>query len=89
MKQYFLIRFIRKSGKIDKSMSGLSSAMLQLWALQNTTKTKDTLIFDEDGIVDFYCEGTGDFPKVCEDMKGKHIDEFCDGLLDAVKKEME
>ena len=85
MKTFYLVRFARRSGKIDTTMSALGKGLLQLWALQNTTKSKDTIIFDEDGIVAMYVEGTADFPKVTKDS-GEHIDTYCKGLLEAVTK---
>ena len=89
LKKCFMVRFGRKSGKIDTTMVGLGNAMMRLWALQNTTKSKDTIIFDEDGIVLYYFEGTGDFPEVTDYTKENdyhHIDEFCEGLLEECKK---
>lgn len=77
---YSLIRFNRKSGKIDKTLEGLGSGMLRLWALQNTPKTKDTIICEKGtGKVCWYYTGTGDFPKVEEDNLG-HIDDYCRGM---------
>lgn len=89
MKRYYLVRFSKKTGKIDTSMSALGKALLQLWALQNTTtKTKDTIIFDEDGWVSSYYEGNGDFPNITkykDDDRLEHIDDYCKGLLEEVK----
>lgn len=88
MKTHYLIMFQRKSGKIVTTMSGLSSAMLQLVALQKTTPTRDTVIFDEDGKITFYVEGQKDgFPKAQDDMLGMSIDKLCPGLLEALKAE--
>lgn len=93
LKTYYLCRFSKKTGKIDTTMSGLGHALLQLWALQNTDKkSKDTIIFDEDGIVHSYYEGTGDFPevtrydKLVDEIGYHHIDEFCEGLLEKIKE---
>ena len=89
LKRYFLVRFNRKSGKIDTTLTGLGNGMLQMWALQNTqAKTKDTIIFDEDGLTHSYYEGTGDFPNITKYKLGEqpHIDTFCQGLLEAVKE---
>ena len=90
MKRYFLVRFNRRSGKIDKTINAYGHALLSLWALQNTTaKSKDTIIFDEDGWVHSYYEGTGDFPKITdyhkkyEELGHVHIDTFAEGLLEA------
>lgn len=45
---YGLIRFGRKSGKIDTTMTAIGQGLIQLWALQNTTKTKACVIVDID-----------------------------------------
>lgn len=45
---YGLIRFGRKSGKIDTTMTAIGKGLIQLWALQNTTKTKACVIVDID-----------------------------------------
>lgn len=87
LKTYCLVRFTRKSGKIDTSLEGLGCGMLRLWALQNTTKTKDTIIFEKDtGIVCWYYEGTGDFPKIDDENLG-HIDDYCPGMLAMMQSE--
>ena len=87
LKTNYLVRFTRKTGKIDTTIEGLGEGLLSLWALQNTTKTKDTIIFDEDGIVVAYYEGTATgFPKVTEGDGVEHIDKYCKGLLEAVKE---
>lgn len=82
MKTFYLVRFNRKSGKIDTTIKALGTGLLKMWALQNTTKTKDTIIFGDDGIVEAYFEGTGDFPKISKG--GEHVDTYCKGLLEAV-----
>ena len=70
MKGYVLFRFSKKTGKIDTTMTGLGSAMMQMWALNNTTKTKACFVVERDsGEVVFATYGTADgFPKV---KKGK------------------
>ena len=84
MERFVLVRFNRKSGKIDTTLEGIGKGMLQLWGLQNTTKTKDTIVFSkETGEVVAYYEGTGDFPKVSKEDLG-HIDDYCEGLLEVV-----
>ena len=77
-----LFRFSKKSGKIDQTMTGVGSAMMQLWALNNTPKTKSCLIFERNsGKCIFATYGTGDFPKVekgdlgtCEEYGIRHED---------------
>lgn len=60
-----LFRFSKKTGKIDKTMTGIGTALMQMWALNNTPKTKATIIIERDtGKVLFLAQGTGDFPKV-------------------------
>lgn len=65
LKVHVLFRFNQKTGNIDQTMTGLGSAMMQMWALNHTTKTKATLIAERDtGKVIFVATGTSDFPKV-------------------------
>ena len=88
MEKFICLRFGRKSGKIDKSLEGLGCGMLQLWALQNTTKTKDTVIFSaETGKIKMYVEGREGFPEVQKDMENRNIEELCPGILAAVRKD--
>lgn len=83
LRKYYLVRFSRKTGKIDTSLEALGSAQLKWWGLTNTTKTKDTIVFDkETGEIAAYYEGTGDFPKIYED--GGNIEDYCEGLLEAI-----
>ena len=85
------VLFNRKSGKIIKTIESFSESLLKMYALNGTSPSRDFLIFDGDtGIVSFYCEGKkNDFPNICEDMVGKHINDFCDGLMDAIMHEVE
>lgn len=70
---YGLVRFSKKTGKIDMTMTAIGKGMIQLWALQNTTKTKACVIVDIDErktIAEYV--GTADgFPEV-----RKNSDEF-------------
>ncbi len=65
-----LFRFSKKTGVIDTTMTGMGSALMQMWALQNTTTSKRTLIFDrETGKCLFAASGTKDgFPKVKKNL---------------------
>ena len=89
MKMNYGVLFKRKSGEIVKVMNGYSSALMIGWALTGNIKaSEDFVVFDEDGTINFYCEGKkDDMPNVCKDMEGKHIDTLCEGLLEAVKAE--
>lgn len=86
--KYYAIRFYKKSGKVDMCLEhDIGTAMLKTWALTNTkAKSKDTVVFDSEGNVHGYYEGTGDFPKVYK-TEGEHIDQYCPGLLEAVNAE--
>ena len=62
---HVLFRFSQKTGKIDTTMTSFGSAMLQMWALNNTTKTKGCIVVERDsGEVVFTSKGTESFPKV-------------------------
>ena len=66
---YGLIRFSKKTGKIDTTMTAIGRGMIQLWALQNTTNTKASVIVDIDER-EVFAEyvGTSDgFPEVRKD----------------------
>ena len=70
LKMHVLFRFSKKTGKIDTTMTGLGNAMMKLWALNNTTKTKGCIIAERDtGVVVFTTSGTENFPKVKDATK--------------------
>ena len=62
---YGLARFSKKTGAVDKVMTALGKGLIQLWALQNTTKTKACVIVDiDERRVDSEYVGTADgFPE--------------------------
>lgn len=67
LKVHVLFRFSKKTGKIDTTMTALGSGLLELWALDNTTKTKSCMIIErETGKLKYATYGTenGCFPKV-------------------------
>ena len=73
---HVLFRFSQKTGKIDTTMTSLGSALLQMWALNHTTKTKGCVIAERDtGQVVFATQGTEGFPKVRKGDLG-NIGEF-------------
>lgn len=68
---YVLVRASKKTGNIDKVMTAMGCALLQMWALQNTTKSKTCFVINRrTGDVVYATYGTGDFPKVKKDKKG-------------------
>ena len=89
MDKHYGVLFNRKSGKIIKTIEAYSSAMLKMYALNNTSPTRDFVVFNgTTGEISFYCEGKkNDFPTMCRDMEGKNIDDLCASLRDALKEE--
>ena len=79
IKRYGLVRYSRKTGRVDTALTGIGCGMLQLWGLQQTTKTKETVIFElETGLIRSRYTGTADgFPKVerAIESRGEYIDE--------------
>lgn len=73
---YGLVRFSKKTGKIDTTMTALGRGMIQLWALQNTTKTKATVIVDIDERTVFseYIGTADGFPEVRKDAASFEYD---------------
>ena len=43
---HVLLRYSKKTGKLDTAMTGLGSALMRLWAMQNTTSTKETVVIN-------------------------------------------
>ena len=85
MEEYVLARFSKKTGRVDYILEGISAAMLKIWALRNTTKTKNTIIFSKvTGDVICLVRGTSDFPKVEKESLG-NIENYCKGLLSYVQ----
>lgn len=78
LNNYVLFRYSKKTGKIDTTLTGLGRAMLDLWALQNTTKTKNTIVINSDtGAVTYLVEGSEGFPKVSDAKRGADLG-ICD-----------
>ena len=73
IQKYAIFRFSKKTGKVDTTLSCGAFALAKLYALQNTTATKNTIVIDaESGNVVFVVSGRKDaFPKVCESPKIK------------------
>jgi len=83
---YVLFRFSKKTGKIDTTMTAMGKALMKMWALNNTTKTKRTLIFErESGKCVFACSGTDGFPQIAEESKLFNCEEYGISLADLQK----
>lgn len=76
---HVLFRGSKKTGKVDTVMTGIGTVLMKLWALQNTTSSKESLIFHRDsGKLVYHVEGNkkNGFPAVvkyteeisCEDF---------------------
>ena len=88
---YGLIRFSKKTGKIDTSMTAIGKGVIQLWALQNTTKTKACVIVDIDDrrVVSEYVGTVDGFPNIRknqEDFEYGIPEELYDILAEEAKK---
>ena len=84
---FCLVRFSKKTGKIDTTLEAMGCAMLKMWALHNCPKTKDIIIFHKKtGDCILYVEGTEDFPKIFKEELG-NIESYCPGILDAINSE--
>jgi hypothetical protein len=66
MREFACIRGSQKTGKIDTTLTAGSSAMLTLWAMQNTTSTKVAYVFNLE---------TGDVVTICTGVKGRNFPE--------------
>lgn len=79
LKGYGLVRASKKTGKIDMAMTGIGCGMLQLWGLQNTPKSKVTIVFElETGLIrSRYFGHECGFPKVehAIESSGERIEE--------------
>lgn len=66
LKLNVLFRYSKTTGEIDATMTGMGSALMTSWALQNTPSSKNVIIVERDtGKVTCIMEGTKDgFPDV-------------------------
>lgn len=72
---YVLFRCSKKTGKVDTTMTALGRAMLEMWALQNTTKTKQCFVINGvTGRIVYATQGTANgFPKVKKGTDEKEL----------------
>ena len=75
IKRYGLVRYSKKTGRVDKALTGIGFGMLQLYGLQETTKTKETVVFELDtGLIRSIYTGTESGFRAIE-SRGEYIDE--------------
>lgn len=89
---YGLVRFSKKTGKIDTTMTAIGSGLIRLWALQNTTKTKACVIadIDERKVVYEYIGTAAGFPEIRKDPEEFEFDvpeQLFDYFSDEVAKQ--
>lgn len=84
--KYYGILFTRKSGKVVKILEhDFGDGLLKMFAMNNVSSSRDYIIFNSDGIVTAYFEGKkNDFPNICTDMIGKHVEEFGFSMKDLI-----
>lgn len=71
LKTYTLHRYSQKTGDVDTTLEGISKAMLAMWALQNTTPSKASVITDETGLIyERYTGRKDNFPKIERHLEG-------------------
>lgn len=83
-----LVMFSKKTGKISKTLTTeCGFAMLQLYGLQNTTKTKAAFLFTRDtGLMLTSFTGTASgFPDVEYFEDNENIEDIVPGLLETVR----
>lgn len=69
-----LFRFSQKTGKVDKTLTGISPALAKMWALNNTPKTKACLVIDTaTGKILFATKGTADGYPEAKDAKKEDL----------------
>lgn len=79
LKVHVLFRGSKRTGKVDTVMTGLGSALMRLWAIQNTPSSKECLIFLRDtGELVFHIEGNkeSNFPTFIKYTKVPTCEEF-------------
>ena len=84
-----LVRFSKKTGKVDTTLKGTGYAVLNLWGLQNTTKTKESFVFTTDTglMLSHYTGSESGIPEVEWYENDENIADYCEGdLLDAVRR---
>ena len=87
-KEFCLVKFHRNTGRICTSLEAEGFVKLLDWAIRNTPKTKDTIIFSkENGDVVYCLEGTENGgPTLIQNNLG-NIEDYCTGLLEAVQSD--
>lgn len=66
-----LFRYSKITGKIDRTLTAINLPLLKLYAMQNTTKTKNVIIIERNtGNVLFMVEGAENYPVIVKGNLG-------------------
>ena len=77
METYAIFRFSQKTGKVDATLTCGALALAKLWALQNTTASKATVVIDvETHFVVFTVKGKKDSFPVVKELKSKRCEDI-------------
>ena len=80
--EYCLIKFHKKTGKIDTTLEAVGYEQLKKWAIKAIPKTKDSIIFNKStGEIVFCISGSSDGGKLYTFEHSANIEDFCYGLL--------
>lgn len=81
-----LVRFSKKTGKIDTTLTGTGYGLLNMWGLQETSKSKETIVFTRDTglIIVHYTGNASGFPDVEWPENDENINDLCEGLLESL-----
>lgn len=65
MPVYILLRASKRTGKVNKCMTGITPALMKMWGLQNTRKNDITLIIERDTgrIIEVFTGTPDGYPK--------------------------
>ena len=84
-KQYCLVRFHKRTGKINTTLESEGYEQLIKWAVKSTSKTKESIIFNKTtGEIVCYISGTSAGTESYIFENGANIESYCPGILEAV-----
>ena len=83
--EYCLIKFHKRTGKIDTTLEAEGYDQLIKWAMKATPQTKESIIFNKaTGKIVCYISGTPNGGELITIDYDTNIEELCPGILSAV-----
>ena len=83
--EYCLVKFHKKTGKIDTTLEAVDCELLKNWAIKATPKTKESIIFHKStGEIICYISGTPNGEELYYMEYGTNIETFCPGILSVI-----